>query len=41
MKKSMGDFEHISPLSFILRFFMLVFYSYGVLVSGKSLRSNF
>ena len=32
MKKSMSDFEHIS---------LLALYSYGVIVSGKSLKSNF
>ena len=41
MKKSMTDFEHISLLSFILRFLTFALYSYGVLVSEKSLRSNF
>ena len=37
MKKSMSDFEHISLLSFILRFLTFALYSYGVLVSGKNL----
>ena len=40
MKKSMGDFEHISLLSFILRFLRFALYLYGVLVLEKSLRSN-
>ena len=41
MKNSMSDFEHISLLSFILRILTFALYSYGVLVSEKSLRSNF
>ena len=41
MKNSISDFEHISLLSFILRILTFALYSYGVLVSEKSLRSNF
>ena len=32
----MGDFEHMSLLSFILRFLTFAFYLYGVLVLEKS-----